>query len=305
MKMLKIQPYLPSKKFQKIIGSVFLIVILFFVVNFFVSRRESFKNKDVLNVTNKTIYEIRDTDSDYDGVYDWEEKFWGTNPNNKFTFEGVADGEYIENKRKALNAEGEIDLQTLTETDKFAKEFFSTFLALQTTEGVNQDDILNFSDALGSNIVNQDIPNSYNSAQVKTSSDTSSENQIDYYLRIKRLFESYQEKGIGDELEITGQNLVTYSNEGKINNINELLLIGQTYVEFAEKTMELKVPINLVDYHLAIVNASNNTGKSVIGMAKVTEDPVVGLGAVSTYQKYSGELIDSVDKLEKELEKVL
>ncbi len=301
----KIQQYLPSKKFQKIIGAVLIVVILILGINFIVSGRESFKNKDILAVNNKTIYEIRDTDTDYDGVYDWEETLWGTDKEKKFTFDGIADYEYIQNKKKALNTEGEINLREITETEKFAQEFFSTFVALQNTEGVDPSDINNFSDALGQNLVSQEIPDSYTLSQVKTTRSTDADSQIDYYIKVQELFQNAQTQGLGNELEITSQNLVSYTNQGKTTNINELILIGQTYIDFASKMMQITVPINLQNNHLDIANASNSVGKSVLNMAKVTEDPVVGLSAVANYQKYSQELVDSVNSLEKELEKVL
>lgn len=299
----KIQPYLPSKNFQKIIGSVVLIVILFFVVNYFISRKESFKNKDLLNINNKTISEIRSIDTDYDGLYDWEEKLWGTDINNKFTFDGIADTDYVANKKKSLNI-NEANDKIETETDKFAKEFFSTYLALQTNQ-VDPNTINNFSEALGNSIVNKEIPNSYELNQIKTTNDTTSENQIKYYLELKKLFESYQNKGLGNELEIASRNLVQYTNQGKAESIEELLVIGDMYIEFTKKALQITVPVDLAEYHLDIINASNNAGKSVIDMSKVIGDPVVGLSAISNYEKNSQDLVNSVEKLEQELEKVL
>lgn len=299
----KIQPYLPSKNFQKIIGSVVLIIILFFGVNYFISRKESFENKALLDINNKTISEIRSIDTDYDGLYDWEEKLWGTDINNKFTFDGIADTEYVSNKKKSLNI-NEANDKIETETDKFAKEFFSTYLALQTNQ-VDPNTINNFSQALGNSIVNKEIANSYELNQIKTTNDTTSENQIKYYLELKKLFESYQNKGLGNELEIASRNLVQYTNQGKAEDIEELLVIGDMYIEFTKKALQITVPVDLAEYHLDIINASNNAGKSVIDMSKVIGDPVVGLSAISNYEKNSQDLVDSVEKLEQELEKVL
>ena len=66
--------------------------------------------------------------------------------------------------------------------------------------------------------------------------------------------------------------------------------------------MDTSVPESLVEYHLQIANSSNNLSISVSNMAKVTNDPIVGLSGISQYQKYSEDLVQAVEDLESILE---
>lgn len=299
-----IQSYLPSKQFQKFLGA-FLVIGLFVFVVFFIfsNQKEKFSRyKNELKVNEQTISEIIAEDTDGDGIPDWEESLWGTDKNKKFTFGEISDSTYIQNKKEALNVEQEINNKALTETDIFAREFFTAYTALKENEGIGSEDIYNISNALGQKIVNPKLEDIYSEKNIKTIDDETEKAIIEYYLEIKKLFNIYQESGIGDELEIISNGILSYTNDGKKGKINDLLLIGQSYQEFAKKALEIEVPNILSTYHLQIINSAHNTGVSVLKMAEVIEDPIVGLSALSSYEKYSKELIDTVTTVEEYLE---
>jgi len=306
MNLNKIKPYLPSKKFQKFIGALLIVgIIIFLVFWIFSSQKESFSNyKQGLSVNNKTVNELLVKDTDGDGVADWEEQFWGTDKNKKFTFEGVSDFQYIENKRLALNTEQDTENKTLTQTEIFAREFFPAILALNS-EGVDQATINNFSTALGQKIITPEIKVEYFDKDITINTNEDPESRLAYYKKIQSIFNLYKEKGVGDELSIISQRLLSYSNEGNTEKTPELLLIGELYQEFAKKVIEVSVPGSLSEYHLQIINSAHNVGSSVINMAQVIEDPIVGLSALSSYEKYSQDLITAVETLEKALEGLL
>src|ERR1035437_9845115 len=113
--------YLPSKKFMLIIGAGLVLVVVIFVIFFMSSSGQNFttgnKNNTALKVENQTITDLIQKDSDGDGVPDWEEVLWGTDPNKKITFNDTPDATYIANKKKALNIEetANVTAQNLTE----------------------------------------------------------------------------------------------------------------------------------------------------------------------------------------------
>ncbi len=298
----RIKPYLPSKQFQTVVLFLVVLIILGFGIFYFFSKDTKFSRNQDLEIGKKTIYQIIGTDTDGDGVEDWEENLWGTDKNKKYTFEGTSDSEYIENKKKALNLTSSISEENLTETETFAREFFTAYLSLKSSEGVDKTDIASFSDALGQKIANPTITNTYTKTQIKVSQNDDTESKLDYYQDLSSLFNKYKENGLGDELEIISKGLLTYQNEGKVEKYNELLLIGEGYQEFAKKSSELSVPESLSEMHLNIINSANNTGISVINMSKVIEDPIIGLSGLSSYQKYSDELVNAVETLENFLE---
>ena len=98
----------PSKKFIKRISIIFGALIIIFVASFFVNKKETvtFPENSGLSVgklKKATVEDLISKDSDQDGISDWEENLWGTDPNNKVSnSSGVSDKEYIDNKKKAL-----------------------------------------------------------------------------------------------------------------------------------------------------------------------------------------------------------
>ena len=115
------------------------------------------------------------------------------------------------------------------------------------------------------------------------------------------MFYFRKKEGLGDELEIVSMIVGTEKIEDAQDSVNKLTNIANAYQGFAQKMVELEVPESLVQYHIQIINNANNTGISVRNMIKIIDDPIVGLSGLSQYQKYSDDLITSVDDLEKML----
>jgi hypothetical protein len=300
--------YLPSKKFVIITSASLGLAVIIFVIFFMSSKGESFitgdkKNNTALKIENQTLAELIQNDSDDDGIPNWEEALWGTDPNKKITFNDMPDATYIENKKKELKIEENtsVEEQKLTETEKFAREFFTSYTAMKSSGQVDSDTINSFSNALGQKIIDPNLIDRYSETDIKINSTDDSITKQKYYENMKKLFQSYQADGLGDELSIISNNLTLNSANGATDNTaqnNKLSTIASAYQDFAQKTMEMSAPQSLAQYHLRIANSSNNTGISVSGMTKMTDDPIVGLLGLSQYQKYSEELIKAVADLE-------
>lgn len=304
----KYRKYLPSKKFIIITSIIFVLVIIIFVIFFMPSNKESFLTGNnteniLLKVKeNESVEDLIQKDSDEDSIPDWEEDLWGTDKNKKITFDDTPDATYIENKKKSLKIEQSTatDEKNLTETDKFARQFFASYSAMKSSDKINKNDINNFSNALGEGIANPNLVDSYMEKDVKINTNNDTATRQKYYLELKKLFEKYKSFGIGNELEIISNKIYTNS-ANDTETSSELIKIGNAYQNFAKKVMETSVPQNLKQYHLKIANDSNNTGISVLNMEKVINDPIVGLLGISQYQKYNKDLITSVGELEANL----
>jgi len=287
----KYKKYLPSKKFTYFILTFIGLGVFIFIISTLLFGKSSFlskENKNKLATQKLTINELLQKDSDGDGVMDWEEGLWGTDPNNIKTFNGTPDAEYVKSKREALQTPGEngLDNNSLSETDKFAQQFFASIAALKQNGQVDANTIKNISTSLGQTIVDSTIIDKYSNSDAKISANDDATRQKTYYTTIKKLFETYTKKGIGDEAEITGT-LASSSitTEEKTKYTNQLSQIADAYQEYAQKVIGTQVPGSLVSYHLAIANNANNTGIAVRNMSKVTDDPIVGLSGLSQYQK--------------------
>jgi len=304
--------YLPSKKFTLILSISIVLVIIIFVIFFMPSSGKNFtvignkKQNTALKIGNQTLSDLIKKDSDGDGVPDWEENLWGTDKNKKRTFNNIPDAVYIANKKKELNIKQDVNTKKLTETERFAREFFTGYNALKASGQVDKNTIDNFSKTLGEKIVNQNLVNRYKETDIKISAKDNSTTRQEYYQKIKKLFKSYQSVGMGDEIGIISNELLSQSAnkiKNKTNQNNKLLNIANAYQNFAKKIMEMNVPQSLAQYHLQIANDSNNTGLSILNMEKVIKDPIVGLSGLSQYQKYSNNLVKAVSDLETFLSK--
>ena len=275
------------------LGILLIVFIIFFIFSdksIFVSK----KSKNEIKIENKTISEIAMQDTDLDGILDWEESLWGTDKNNKKTFNDLPDATYISNKKKEMNIQETKQTQEeLTETDKFAREFFASYMALKDSRQVDSQTINNFSNALGQKIVNQELINKYAEKDLKISNTEEKEDQKTYYNAMKKVFEKYKNDGIGTEMNVVASNL-TRNEDPK-----ELILISMAYKNFAEEALKITVPISLSTYHLKIINNSYNTGISIGSMQNLSKDPLVGLSGLSQYQKYSEDFVRAVEELEK------
>ncbi len=298
--------YLPSKKFTYLIAGIVIAGILFFAISnlFFGKNSYTASNKNgKLQNEKKTINNLLQKDSDNDGVMDWEEALWGTDVNKKMTFDGIADAGYIKKKKDDLkitnaNTDGQ-NTGNLTETDKFAQQFFASLSAMKQNGQIDQTTINNVSASLGQSIVDPSLIDKYTEKDLKLTEKDGVVAQAVYYTTAQKIFETYKNEGLGSELEIVS----TIANSGTIENnqesVNKLSKISDAYQQFAQKMIELKVPESLAQYHLPIINNANNTGIAVENMTKITGDPIVGLSGLSQYQKYSDDLMTSVGDLEK------
>ena len=296
--------YLPSKKFIYSIITIIILGVLFLIISSLISRKNHFdalKNSQ-LQTGNLTINDLLQKDSDEDGVPDWEEALWGTDVNNKTTFNEIADADYIKKKRDELKlASGNSSDQsggTLSETDKFAQEFFASLAAMKQNGQIDPNTINNVSTALGQKIVDPTIIDKYSEKDAKLDESDGVDRQKAYYLNIKKLFATYTQKGIGDEVQITSILANSGATVDKTKYADQLNKIADAYQEYAQKIMETPVPQSIVSYHIKIANNVNNTGIAVRNMVKIIDDPIIGLSGLSQYQKYSDDLISSVGDLE-------
>ena len=298
--------YLPSKKFRySILALIVLGLMVFAISSIFFGKNSYIAQKKEAKLQNQkiTIDNLLQKDTDGDGVMDWEEALWGTDPNKERTFNDTSDLNYIKQKRGDLNLSENSNLtlnnDTITETDKFAQQFFASLLAMKQSGQIDENTINNISTTLGQNIVDPNLIDKYTKKDINVSPADGVNEQRAYYENIKKLFETYVNEGIGDEIEIVSTIVSSNTIENKQNSVDKLETIASAYQNFAKKMIELKVPESVAKYHIPIINSANNAGISVQNMVKIIDDPIVGLSGLSQYQKYSEELITSVENLKK------
>src|SRR5574343_1049151 len=100
----KIKNYLPSKDFRKRVFFISIFLILFLVARYTIYPQIiGLFNKKNKIPESMTISGIVDSDQDSDGVPDWEESIWGTDPKKPDTDnDGISDFDFIKAKQMII-----------------------------------------------------------------------------------------------------------------------------------------------------------------------------------------------------------
>jgi hypothetical protein len=297
--------YLPSKKFT-IIASIIIGVVGISLagVNYYFSKKNSRGlMANVISVVtgqdlsaNISLNNLVQKDSDGDGIFDWEESLWGTDPYNKSTNEGVEDKDFVEKKKKELAANNEDESgisneENLNETEKFSREFFATVTALKQSGNLNEGSVSNIANVVGEKMSNSNLSNKYRITDLKKTYDVTAQNQEDFYNTVGDIYEKYRNQGLGTELD----NMDTSTGE---SDALELARISQVYQDFSKEVADLPVPSNLTQNALDIINGAYNTGLAIKNLSQMTDNPLVGLIGLTQYQKWSEQFINSSEDLE-------
>jgi len=288
---------------MRIAGIIGVLIIIFLAILLLSSSEEIFgsndkKNNLGLRVEDQGLVALLQRDTDGDGIADWEEDLWGTDRNKKITFEDTPDATYIANRKKELNLEATTDVKNLTETEKFAREFFASYSAMKASGEVDQETINAFSGSLGQEIADPTLLDIYTLEKTKLSSSDNTATQKKYYETLVQTYQKYLDIGLGNELGLIGSIVSGNTSVDTTSEAKTLGTIGNAYIDFGKDVMKISAPESLTSYHLKIANSANNTGISILNMNKVIDDPIIGLSGLSQYQKYSDELISAVEELE-------
>ncbi len=178
---------------------VFLLLVLYFK-NSKVNENKKITNSDLTyNLKgDELISDLVNRDSDKDGVLDWEEGLWGTDPNNKDTNgTGLGDKAEIEKQKAENNIGGgdEVEEGNLTQTDKFARELFATISTLNQTGTMDQATIDKITSTVTERIQNSVPRKIFSLTDIKTIKDDSVSATNKYNESLNALYKKYPING--------------------------------------------------------------------------------------------------------------
>ena len=241
------------------------------------------------------LSELVNTDTDLDGVMNWEEGLWGTNPTLKDTDgDGEEDGAEIEKLKlekggdeEATKTEG--GNEVLTETDKFSRELFSTIVALNQAGEIDEASADKLTESLAKEIKNSVPRKVFVLSDIKTTPDNSTTSVQTYLTNLDNINKKYPVSQ--NVLDI----LKEFVNDGENVNSEALskldIIIKQkslTITDFAK----MSVPQDLAQMHLDMLNALQRVVENIEDMQMFEVDPIVAMGAISKYEE-NGDLLQS------------
>lgn len=239
-------------------------------------------------------------DSDTDGLPDWQEALYGTDPLNPESFRaGIRDGEavaqgLIEPKVTVRPEEEAVDLESIpgtvaapsSLTDRFSQTLLKQYLLNRTGTPPTQEEIVSFvQGGVAELSAGATEPDRYTLKDVRVSADSGSAALIAYAAEV--------EAGMGANTvpaSISARNELAYFQDairGDDTAIAKIAAYSEAYADIAEALILIPVPQEARQAHLTIVNTTVHLSSMTADMAALKEDPLRALLGIGLYGKYA------------------
>lgn len=284
--------YLPSKQFIKTIFITLFSGAVLFVVGNMISNKSFFKKEESKpeNILSSEQNDFFDEDTDGDGLFDWEEALWGTNPGLKDTDgDGVDDKKFVENKRDEIDYDETYVPDDSNETEVFAKQFFTTASVLSQSGSFDQDTIEEFSKNIGQSINNFNMQDKYKLSDIKMSAVAPNT----YYDNLKSVFASFSSREIS-ELSILSK---VMANPEDQNTVNELSSVLNIYKDIENNLLKTESPYSISGTHLSLLNSINKMSEILNESRNISEDPLKVTVYLSKYNEVSEKISNDFELL--------
>ena len=289
---------MPSKKII-LITSVAVVAI---AVIFAFTRLSPKITYTAATASTATTTGVLAKDSDGDGLKDWEEQLWHTDPYNPDTDgDGTPDGLEIKLGRNPLvantapagqppndkldsatvgnkiNAQME---QDLTETDKFSRELFVKIIAAnQSPTPPTEADFQNFLNSTIKNEVKAQKLKTHNAADFSIDTAETPEKIKAYGNAFAAILKKPPPRKLEYEIKIV-------ERAEKNKDPSELKKLEgniDAYTLLESSLLKLTVPQSALETHLALVNAAAGMAWSIRGLSYIMTDPLKALPGVTGY----------------------
>ena len=246
---------------------------------------------------------IATKDTDHDGLPDWEESLYGTDPTNPDTFHlGMTDGEAVARGLIVPKAIADASVATSsgattgaadgvpapapegTLTDAFAKNFFTLYLSTKEQnngQALTQDQMSAVADQALAQLSESVAPApDFKSRQDLTVSGSGADALKAYAAEAEAVFAAQGVTLPKSELAYLQDAL--NGDESAYANLDKL---AGAYRRVAAGLSALAVPQELADTELALINGMARMGGSVADFERVKTDPMTAMLALEQYPK--------------------
>lgn len=269
-----------------------------------------FFEKEINKNTAKTLAKTLEMDTDKDGLKDWEESLWKTDPNNPDTDgDGTTDGEEVKTNRNPLikglgdkNSEQQKTTPSSntkyeepdTITGAMTEELFSRYFKLKTKGKLTDETKKELISSVADNI---DIKNNYRTYTIDDL--TVIDNSINSFKKYGNVFADILLEYIKN-INPENNEVVIMTKAIKTENVNLFKKLSPAitnYKELAKKLLNIKVPKDAAGIHLNIVNNYESIASALEDVKKYPDDPILGFIGISKYTQYINQLNISANDL--------
>lgn len=255
-------------------------------------------------------------DSDHDGLKDWEEELWRTDPLNPDTDgDGAGDAEEIKNGRNPVIAGPNDPLDSASvatkinpdakkivpDTERFARELFATYLSTKQ-EGLplTQNEIANIIDTVSASVP-EESPKLFSEKGAKTFSAETPEALRAYGNALgavlKKPWPSRE-----NELVIFERAIKDTNPETARLDLANLTPIALAYGNLGKAIAEIPAPQSGLAIHLRVANTAMEIGNTISGMGVAFDDPIKTISSVARYLEAAPRLGETLSAIRNFLE---
>lgn len=224
-----------------------------------------------------------ETDTDSDGVKDWEEIIWQTDPNNASTY-GVSDQDYIRTQVETSQNGRAIPNTPIETTDDLSKQLFAEYLAMKQSGDINPENVALLVERINQNVFAQNTEGLYNPSNLTTFSPSDRQKLALYAQTLVEARNRYA------EVYASQSGAITLGDDFP----NQMLFASDIYLKLSEEVMTMEVPQGAESYHLAYANSLKESAQglkelgseeplsAVLGVKRHSEAQIKQEGAITS-----------------------
>lgn len=304
-----------SPRTIRIIGASTLSVVLIAGAYVFSGPVPFLKNKFAdAESTDALLKAYAAKDTDGDGLPDWEEALYGTDPNNAHSFSAALTDSQAANKglltpKTSAPIPGAQATSTPVTgadvpgptaapgsiTEQFSHDFLEKYTA--ATSGGTQ-----LTDAQQQALMNQLLASyttrasdllvsKYTAVSVRTSSSVT---VTDYAGVVEQIIRSHDVPADSSQPFPLLQAFVEQNDESARG---KLRVLGASYAGIAKDLLQVQVPPSLAAQHLALLRSFDTLSRSTNAVVHYEDDPLAVLGSLSLYPKASQDVVDAFSSI--------
>jgi hypothetical protein len=291
---------LPTKK----LFAIFIPAIILLGVVLSIYRGQPFSSLNtpgepgttsVIDIKNSAITE---NDTDGDGLKDWEESLWKTDPLNKDTDgDGIDDGSWAKSQIENPEVSSSDLLGTSftgNETEKLSKQIFSEYIALKQSDNVNPLTINQLADRISGDYVNAGSSNkTYSEASLRIFSGGTALQLKSYGNLIASIRDKYT--SLYEKNQLTASDLAEI--DGNKSFIDKMSLTSDLYLQMADELALIAVPSETVMFHAALLNAYAKISTGTKNFSELDSNPVLSIVGMQSYIEGSNEEVSALSQI--------
>lgn len=298
--------YLKNKKIVFGLITILLGAGVYFVFFKNSDGIEIYKNKQPASLS-AALYQNAGKDTDNDGLRDWEEILWKTDPNNPDTDgDGTTDGDEISEKRNPLIKGPDDELSSndsqannpampKTLVDALGRQILTTTLvSKQTGQTFNPEEIASaiIQDV---NLLAEARESTYSFEDIKVSSAVSPEEIRKYGNSLAEIIiTAHQDFELLEDEFVIIKEAAENNNQEKLKQLDNFV---KGYDSIAQKIIQLPCPSKNIQAHLKLANTYNGLAIALKNIQTGFDDPLLALVGIKQYQEKASLLNQSMSEL--------